>query len=209
MIDNYIELSVIVPVYKNEADIEGLIAAINSSIAGQIQRPFEVIFVVDGSPDRSRDLLFEVLRQQAWSSQLIVLSRNFGACSAIRTGMSSATGSTIVVLAADLQDPADLVPKLWNVVMQDEADIALGTRIARDDGFIAALISRSFWWSYRKLVTAEMPRGGVSIFAFNRRVKDAVLGLNTPNKSMLSQIMWVGFRRKFVPYVRQIGRAHV
>jgi len=189
-----IQFSLIIPVYQNEAGIRDLIEAINVSIATQVRSPFEVIFVIDGSPDRSRDLLCALLQQQKWPSQLIALSRNFGAFSAIRTGLAFATGDAIAVLAADLQEPATLVPQLWDILARDEADVVCAERIARNDGFMAGLVSGLVWWFYRKFIFPDMPKGGVSMFAFNARVKDSIL--RSVQKILA---IWTGGNRKRIP----------
>ena len=205
--DKSIQFSLIVPVYKNEANIDDVIEAINASIASQVRSKFEVIFVIDGSPDRSRDLLFALLQRQEWPSQLIALSRNFGAFSAIRTGLTFATGKAIAVMATDLQDPANLVAMFWEILAEQGIDVVCGQRMARHDGLLTGLASAVFWWVYRKCIFAEAPAGGVSIFAFNSRVKESILSISAPNNSMFSQVMWVGFKRKFVPYMRQARKA--
>lgn len=204
-----IAFSLVVPIYRNEANIDALFAAIDQVIAPTATRPFEVVFVVDGSPDRSWQILAEQLQRQAWPSQLIALSRNFGASSAIRTGLECAKGRAVAVLPADLQEPAELVPRFWEILDRDEADVVCAARTGRHDGWLANAGSATFWWLYRKLVLADMPRGGVGAFAINTRVRNAVLAIPTPNMSLLSQVLWVGFRRRFIPTVRQARRAGV
>jgi glycosyltransferase involved in cell wall biosynthesis len=204
------EFSLVIPVFKNEANVVELIDAINVSILADMDAVSEVIFVIDGSPDHSLDLLRAILPTQTWPSQLISHSRNFGSLAAIRTGIAAAKGKAIAVMAADLQEPPNLVREFWEILSRGEADVVFGRRIARHDGWASNLAASVFWGIYRKLVFPEIPDGGLDVFAVNTRVRDVVLSISEPNSSLIAQLLWVGFRRQFVPYVRQprgVGRS--
>lgn len=201
-----IRRSLVVPVYKNEGNIPELIQTINESVVNETPGATEVVFVVDGSPDRSRELLRTALPQQTWPSQLLTHSRNFGSICAMRTGIAAARGSVIAIMAADLQEPPDLIAKFWEIIERDETDIAFGQRIDRHDSWASKLPAQIFWGLYRRLVFADVPTGGVDVFAINARVKETLLTISEPNSSLIAQLMWVGFRRTFVPYVRQSRR---
>jgi len=197
--------SLIIPVYKNEENISGLLRALQdlqSRITG-----FEVVFVVDGSPDRSYELLLEELPQQPFSSQLILLSRNFGSFAAIRRGLEEAKGEFFAVMAADLQEPPHLITDFFEKLDKEDDDIVIGIRAKRDDPFLASLMSRVFWLCYRKFVIPDVPDGGVDVFACNTKVRKSLLQLEEINSSLIGQLFWVGFRRGFVTYKRQ-KRAH-
>jgi glycosyltransferase involved in cell wall biosynthesis len=201
-----IDFSLVIPVFKNEANIPKLIEAVGLIMNGAS----EAVFVDDGSPDRSRSLLRDMLPRQTWPSQLVAHSRNFGAFSAVRTGLMVAKGQTIAVMSADLQEPLELVGRFRDILACDEADVVFGQRMTRDDGVVSDLASTIFWTLYRKLLFPEVPPGGLDTFAINRRVRDAIVGMSEANSSLVAQLLWVGFRRKFVPYVRQsrrIGRS--
>jgi polyisoprenyl-phosphate glycosyltransferase len=194
--------SLIVPIYRSEANITDLIAAIRS-LSAEIGPTLEVIFVIDGSPDRSADLLAAAVGSLPCPSRIVFHSRNFGAFTAIRTGLEIATGPYFAVMAADLQEPADLVVEFFRILSRDEADVVFGQRTGRKDPAMQMAASNLFWWAYRKLVLRDMPPGGVDIFACNRRVRDVLLAIEEPNSSLVSQLFWVGFRRAFVPYMRR------
>ena len=95
--------SLVIPVYRNEENISDLLQAL-AELARNIEA-FEVVFVVDGSPDCSMSLLSERLPAMPFAWQLIELSRNFGSFAAIRQGLALARGEFIAVMAADLQEP--------------------------------------------------------------------------------------------------------
>lgn len=199
-------LSLVVPVYGNEASIDALLKAI-ASIRQRCESGFEAVFVVDGSPDRSYALLHERLPQAGFPSQLISLSRNFGAFSAIRVGLEKARGNVIAVMAADLQEPPELVLGFHDALKNNAHDVAFGVREGRSDPWPSRLASNAFWSLYRRLVMRDIPKGGVDIFAVTARFRDRLLALGESNTSLLAQLFWLGGRRSFIGYERR-SREH-
>lgn len=200
--DPLFDCSLIIPVYKNEENISDLLAAL-STLQQSLKASLEVVFVVDGSPDKSYLLLASALQSVPFPSQLLALSRNFGSFAAIRQGMVAARGRCCAVMAADLQEPPELVASFVEILGTDEADVVFGTRSGRSDGLISGFLSDLFWGTYRRLVIPDIPKGGVDIFACNQLVRKAVLQIEEPNSSLVAQLFWVGYRRKFVPYARR------
>jgi glycosyltransferase involved in cell wall biosynthesis len=195
--------SIVIPVYKNEASIPRLVQALvtmNHELGGQL----EVVFVVDGSPDQSYALLRDALGTLDFSAQLLVHSRNFGSFPAIRTGLVAARGDYFGVMAADLQEPPELLVAFFTSLAADECDVAIGTRNGRNDPLLSRAASGLFWGLYRRLVVHDMPEGGVDVFGCNRAFRDQLLKLEESRSSLIALIFWLGFRRKFVGYERQI-----
>jgi hypothetical protein len=106
-------------------------------------------------------------------------------------------------MAADLQEPADLVMGFFSALSSGEHDIAVGVRAGRDDPAGDMLAARTFWWLFRRLVQPEIPRGGVDVFGCTRRVADELVRLDESHTSLVGLVYWLGFRRAEVPYVRQ------
>jgi glycosyltransferase involved in cell wall biosynthesis len=194
-------LTLVIPVYRNEGSIPQLLAAI-TQLRGTIAGDFETVFVVDGSPDRCYELLRDALPQQAFKSQLILLSRNFGAFMAIRTGLQHGRGDRFAVMAADLQEPPELVAKMNDILLAGDTDVVVGVREGRDDPFFSRMASQIFWGMYRRYVVKEIPPGGVDVFGCNRTFRDSLLTLEERHSSLISQIFWLGFRRQVVGYTR-------
>lgn len=202
-------LSLIVPVYGNQDNIPSLVAAIedlNERLNGRL----EAVFVVDGSPDLSAQRLLEARAGFGFAHKIALHSRNFGSFTAIRTGLELATGEHFAAMAADLQEPPELILRFFEILESGESDVVFGQRTGRSDSLVRDALSASFWWLYRKLVIAEIPRGGVDIFACNRAARDVLLTIREPNSSLIAQLFWIGFRRSFVPYERrkrEIGKS--
>lgn len=195
--------SLIIPVYKNEENIADLMGALRG-LYNKLNKNLEVVFVVDGSPDASISLLRNALPEEPYPSQLLELSRNFGSFAAIRRGLEAGRGEKFAVMAADLQEPPKLILQFFKLLVDDEADLLMGQRIARADNWLTRLLSNTFWSLYRRFVMPEMPPGGVDIFACNKLVRDDLLTLDESNTSLVSQLLWLGHRRMFVPYERQV-----
>ena len=199
-------LSLVVPVYGNEDSIEALLEAVRG-IRARAGSDFEAVFVVDGSPDRSYAKLHELLPRAGFDSRLLSLSRNFGAFAAIRAGLAAARGRCIAVMAADLQEPPELVLEFHDRLSAGDIDVAFGVRTARRDPLASRLASGLFWSVYRRVVMPDIPPGGVDIFALSAAFRDRLLSLGESNTSLLAQLFWLGGRRAFVPYERR-ERAH-
>ena len=117
--------------------------------------------------------------------------------------MGAARGEYLAVVAADLQEPMELVAKFFDLLKQDRADVTFGVREQRDDPWHRRLFSWMFWGFYRRFVDSSMPRGGVDCFACNRIVSESLLRIEETNSSLVAQLFWLGFRRELVGYARQ------
>jgi glycosyltransferase involved in cell wall biosynthesis len=194
--------SIVIPVYGNEDTLAHLCDELRS-LARRARGGLEAVFVVDGSPDRSLELLSARLPREPFPSQLLALSRNFGSFAAIRAGLGAARGARCAVMAADLQDPPELLESLFAELESGECDIALGHRVGRNDPWATRLAATVFWFFYRRLIQPEVPSGGVDVFACTRKVRDTLLGLHESHSSLVAQLVWLGYRRRLVDYVRR------
>jgi len=196
--------SIVIPVYKNEDSIPDLLESL-ARLKKQLAEPMEVVFVVDASPDKSFLLLKESLSHCPFQSKLILHSRNFGAFSAIRTGLQYGTGPFFGVLAADLQDPPSLLVQLFQS-LESGHDVVIGRRDERGDPFWQRIISWFFWWFYRWVIQPEMPRGGADIFGCNETIRNHLLSLRETNTTLIGLVVWLGFNREVIPYKRRPRR---
>lgn len=195
-------MSLIIPVYRNSQNIPDLLEALEGLYV-QLNQQLEVVFVVDGSPDDSNLKLASSLPQASFPSQLLSLSRNFGSFAAIRAGLEAGHGVRFAVMAADLQEPMELIVEFDRLLHSGDYDVVVGTRTTREDPALTSLMSKTFWSLYRRLVMAEMPPGGVDVFACDLKVRDEIMLLRENNSSLVGLLFWVGFRRATVPYARR------
>lgn len=195
-------LSLVIPVYRNESNLPSLLAAV-SGLNQQLGGLLQAIFVVDGSPDLCYEILREQLPAQRFNSRLILLSRNFGSFAAIRAGLQHARGDYCAVMAADLQEPPELILEMAHLLAQGQVDVVIGVREGRHDPLPGRWASQAFWWLYRRYVVPDMPLGGVDIFACNQAFRTQLLQLEERHSSLVAQVFWLGFRRAQVSYVRR------
>jgi glycosyltransferase involved in cell wall biosynthesis len=193
--------SLVIPVYRNEENIPDLIIALN-----ELERAvadLEVVFVIDGSPDRSAELLAQALSNARFAWQLIELSRNFGAFAAIRQGLALARGKWLAVMAADLQEPPELIVEFFRKLNAGNCDVVVGVRASRADPPLTRVGSWLYWSLYRRLIMHQIPAGGVDVFGCNRAFCDALLSLEERETSLIGQLFWLGFRREEITYERR------
>jgi glycosyltransferase involved in cell wall biosynthesis len=192
--------SLVIPVYKNEASIPRLIEALQT-MNKVLENHLDVTFVVDGSPDHSYALLKQSLPSASFHGNLLLLSRNFGAYAAIRAGLEVAKGPFFAVMAADLQEPPELIIQIFKSLTTEPVDIAFGIREGREDPWHQKIPAKLFWRFY-KMVQKEMPSGGVDIFGCNLQFRNQLLMLEELNSSLVGLAIWLGFRRKLITYRR-------
>ena len=195
-------LSLVIPVYKNEANLPRLQRELEQ-FAARFGRDLEVVFVVDGSPDGSLRWLQQRLPGWHLRSQLLELSRNFGSFAAIAAGLRQARGDYMAVVTADLQEPLDLALEFHRRMAAGEADVVFGYRTGRADAAASSFVSDTFWRLYRRFVVRDMPKGGIDVFGCTRTVRDHLAGLQEVNTNLIALLLWLGFRRAFVGYERQ------
>ncbi|MBR0666575.1 glycosyltransferase family 2 protein [Roseomonas hellenica] len=196
-----ITCSLVIPVYRNEENLPDLIPAL-SDLATRVNG-LEVVFVVDASPDNCEIILRASLQKLSFPAQLLVLSRNFGAFSAIREGLIAARGRYFAVMAADMQEPPELIEKFFDDLTKGSADLCLGVRRSREDPRMSRFLSNIYWRLYRRFVISDVPAGGVDVFGCNEAVRNALLSLDERAGSLIGQLFWVGFRRVKIPYDRR------
>lgn len=195
-------LSIIVPLYKSEANLPLLFSELER-IADLAPVAVEVVLVDDGSPDQCGAMVEKKLAEWKMRAQLIRLSRNFGSFAAITAGLAHAQGDYCAVLAADLQEPPELALEFLERMRRGGAEGVFGQRTGRDDPALSRLASRAFWGLYRRLVNPDIPSGGVDVFGCSRRVRDEICSMKEVETSLPALLFWVGFRRAFVPYQRR------
>ena len=192
--------NLIIPVFKNENGIEDLVARCVSMTTNL--KEIEFIFVVDGSPDKSWINLRDQLSNTALAYKLINLSRNFGAINAVRYGFLNSDADIICVMSADLQEPIELIYSLFEALGNGKFDIAIGRRLSRKDRRRDLMLSKLSWIIYRLFINADIPKGGMDIFACTRRVVENINLLKEQNTSLIGLLYWVGFERTYVDYDR-------
>ncbi|MDR1840582.1 MAG: glycosyltransferase [Holophagales bacterium] len=169
-------ISVIIPIYNEEANIEHLWARLSKVLKENFdERGWEVVMTDDGSRDRSLEMVLEIARQEN-RIKVLEFNRNYGQHAAIFAAFAHATGSVIVTMDADLQNPPEEIPKL--VAKVDEGfDVVGGWRQERqkNDSFFPTMPSKIVNAMTRKTTGVKLHDYGCMLRAYNREVIDAML----------------------------------
>ena len=195
-------LSLVIPVYRNAENLPRLLQELEP-LAARLSDELEVVFVVDGSPDTSLQFLQDTLPRWPVRSRLVELARNFGSFAAIAAGLREGRGDYFAVMAADMQEPPELVSAFLDLMRTGQADVTFGHRTGRADPFWSRVMSDTFWRLYRRFVMKDMPKGGIDVFGCTRQVRDELGGMRELNTNLIALLLWLGFRRAFVPYERR------
>jgi polyisoprenyl-phosphate glycosyltransferase len=191
-------LSVVAPVYQEEATIERFCAAVAEALAGL---PYELILVDDGSTDATQDKLAK-LAEADGRIKVVLLSRNFGHQAALTAGLDHATGNVTVTLDSDLQDPPSLIPTLvehWRA----GADIVYAVRRNRDGESRFKLgTSRWFYKLFDSLSSVSLEANTGDFRLLDRRALDALLSMRERSRFLRGMSIWVGFTQDSVLYDR-------
>lgn len=198
------KLSVVVPVYFNAESLPDLYAELRELEARLAKIPeggmdLELIFVDDGSGDRS---LVELLRikEARPETKVIKLTRNFGAVHASKCGFSYVTGDCFLILAADLQDPPELILQLverW----QAGSKFTICERISRDDPIVSVIFARLYYWLIHQLVLKDYPVGGYDMALMDRQLLPYLVN---SSKNLYTPLLayWLGFKPEVIKYHR-------
>jgi len=196
------KISVMTPVYFNEASIQPLFVEL-TKVERQLEakgHTLEIIFVDDGSGDNSLAELLKV-KEQRPATKIIKLTRNFGAMNASKIGYRFVAGDCVVGLAADLQDPPELIP-LMVEKWEAGAKFVLCARTHRNDPVSTRWFSSLYYWLLRIFVTEHYPKGGFDLALMDKKmmpyIQNAGKHINLP---LLEY--WLGFKPEIIRYERQ------
>ena len=187
--------SVVVPVYNEEANIDVLVQRVSSVLDVQGQ-PYEILFVDDGSRDRTPQLLRDQCANNS-HVRAVRLTRNFGQEAAVQAAYLYARGAWIVQMDGDLQNPPEEIPKL--LLLRDRGyDIVFGVRVGRRDPLFRRFGSRAMRWSMQHFLSIKLPKD-ISTFRLMRGATAKMLAQFPERQKFLSALAcWVGAKHTTV-----------
>ncbi len=195
--------SIIIPCYYNEENIpitsQALIA---NEAAFPADTQFEYILVDDGSGDKTWLAMQNFYQQYPDKVKLIKLARNFGANSASLAGMAQAQGDCITVIAADMQDPPELLVQMFEH-WQKGIKLVVANRSNRADSFWGDLIANFFHYLMRKVAIPNTPKGGFDLCLFDQQVLKQLLAQDTRDVYWSYLLLWMGYTYVNIPYERR------
>ncbi len=200
-----VELSVVVPVFNEEENLDELHRRLTASLDGAV-KSYELVLVDDGSVDRSWEIITSLARRD-WRVRGLRFARNFGHQMAFTAGLREARGDAVVIMDADLQDPPELIGKLLE---QHRAgfEVVYAVRTARQgESLFKRLSARLFYRLLRRLTQVEVPLDTGDFRLMGRRAVDAFCRLPEHHRFTRGLVAWLGFPSIGVPFERPARRA--
>jgi len=200
------KISIVIPVYYNEPNLPEIIPRLlelKEKISGY---ELELIFVDDGSKDKSLEILLDFQKKNPNNIKVVKLTRNFGSMAAIQAGMSVASGDCVGVIAADLQDPPELfieMVKRW----ENGIKAIFAARADRKESPLQKLSAGIFYKMIRRYALPEFPKGGFDFFLIDRKIVNELNETREKNTNLMNLIFWYGYDYAILPYTRQ-SRKH-
>lgn len=198
-------LSIVVPCYNEEQNIIKFIQEVKSI---DISYKYEIIFVNDGSRDRTLEILKEVSVSEE-SVKFISFSRNFGKESAMLAGLEFAKGDAIVLVDADLQHPVQLIPEMIRK-FEEGYDQVIAKRTRNGDSFFRSQISKAYYALINYFIDVKLTNGIGDFRLLSRRALDSLLLLKEYNRFSKGLFSWIGFKEYVIEYdnvVREEGQS--
>ncbi|SHE78473.1 glycosyltransferase family 2 protein [Desulforamulus putei] len=193
--------SIVVPVF-NEEEVIAVTYERLKKVMDTTGRPYELLFVNDGSKDKTAQILSQICQQDT-NVKLINFSRNFGHQVAISAGMDNALGQAVVVIDADLQDPPEIILQMiekW----QEGYDVVYATRKERKgETLFKKWTAAMFYRLLRSITDVDIPVDTGDFRLIDRKVCNVMRNIKEKNRFVRGLVSWVGFRQTAVEYVRE------
>ncbi len=200
MTNEKVDYSIVIPVYNEEEVIEHTYERLKT-VMQSADGNYELLFINDGSKDRSVDILLQ-LSEQDKTIKIVDFSRNFGHQIAITAGMDYASGNAIVIIDADLQDPPELILEMiqkW----KEGYDVVYAKRTARKgETFFKKQTASAFYRTLRAMTEIDIPIDTGDFRLIDRKVCDQMNNIHEKNRFVRGLVSWVGFKQTAVEYER-------
>jgi glycosyltransferase involved in cell wall biosynthesis len=193
--------SIVVPIYNEEEVIPELCRRVKA-VMEDLDEPWELILVDDGSTDRSTDM---IAREHEANPRVkgLSFSRNFGFQEAVTAGLAHSQGEAVVLSDADLQDPPEVIPRMiekW----RDGYDVVYGVRTMREgETWFKRLTAMAFYRIIHRITSVNIPLDTGDFRLMDRRVVDSILRMPERNRFLRGMVPWVGYKQTGLPYRRQ------
>jgi glycosyltransferase involved in cell wall biosynthesis len=197
---NVPNISIIVPVYKEENNIRPFLSR-TESVMRAMGVKYEVIFALDPSPDRTEEIILgEINRNLA--IKLLVFSRRFGQPAATMAGILTCTGETCVVIDVDLQDQPELIEQLYARLAEGYEVVYAKRRSRKGETLVKRIISYFGYAVIKRFSDVQIPRNTGDFRIMSRRVIEELRRLNETHGFLRGLVAYVGFKQAYVEYDR-------
>ena len=205
------KFSVVVPLYNEEEILPETYRVLTAELSkGSTDFDYEIIFVNDGSQDKSAERLQTLYSNDPNHIVVVNFTRNFGQVPAMLAGFAQAEGDCVAVISADLQDPPSLLLEMFKKWKEGHR-LVLGIRESRSDNFSDRISSRIAYKLMQKFVNAAIPEGGFDYFLMDKTLNDIVVKAEERNIYIQGHVLWPGIKPHYLPYTRvdrKKGQSH-
>ncbi len=194
------KLSLVVPCYNEEENVQRFYHEVNKAFEGIISN-YEIVFVNDGSTDKTGVELKKVYNNDSSRVQVLTLSRNFGKEAAMYAGLSNATGDLVCIIDADLQQHPSIVIEMLKAMSEDEAiDCIAAYQEERKEGKLISAVKSGFYKLINKMAEVDFVNGASDFRLMKRAMVDAIINMSEVHRFSKGIFSWVGFNTKYIPY---------
>lgn len=197
------KVSLVIPMYYEEEVANECYEKVSNVLKGlEDTYDYEIIFVNDGSKDKTLEILEEIAKKDE-KAKIVSFSRNFGHQAAVTAGLKEVTGDAIVIIDADLQDPPELIPEMLKLWEQGNEVIYGKRKTRKGESAFKLLTAKMFYKTLNALSDVEIPKDTGDFRLVDRKVVDVINSLPEHNKFLRGLFSWVGFKQKAYEYERQ------
>ena len=195
------KVTIIIPAYNEEESLPLLYERLNKVISNLQNYEFEMLFVNDGSKDKTIKIIKE-LRAQDKRVSYVDFSRNFGKEVAMIAGLDYAQGDCVIFIDADLQDPPELIPELIKYWEEGYDDVYARRRSRKGESFLKKFTSKMYYKVLQKMTRIEIQRDTGDFRLLDRRCVNALIQLRETQRCSKSMFSWIGYNKKEVLFDR-------
>ena len=195
------KVTILIPAYNEEESLPYLYKRLEDLISKIDNYEFEILFINDGSKDRTLELIKEYRKKDNRISY-VNFSRNFGKEVAMLAGFDYAKGDCVIIMDADLQDPPELIPTLLKYWEEGYDDVYAQRRSRKGETFLKKFTSKMYYRVLQKLTKVEIQKDTGDFRLLDRRCVNALRKMRETQRCSKSMFSWIGYKKKAVLYDR-------
>ena len=197
------KISIIVPCYNEEQALPNFFIEINKVIKDMDYVEFELLFVNDGSKDKTLEIIRKYANENKYVRYLS-FSRNFGKEAAMLAGFKEATGDYIATIDADLQDPPQLLKEMHRIIKEEGYDsVATRRKNRKGENIIKTICSKLYYKIINKMVNVKIVDGSRNYRLMTRQMLDSILEMSEYNRYLNGIYAFVGYDTKWIDFENQ------
>ena len=201
MSNGKVDLSIIVPIFNEEMNVVPLNNRIEQVLTN-LGVFYEIIYINDGSTDASAGIL-KGLSESNPSIKFIDFSRNFGHQIAITAGIEHASGTRLIIMDGDGQDPPELIPDLYNKSLEGFEVVYAKRKKRKGESWLKKFTAKVFYRVLAKITQINIPIDTGDFRLIHQKVQFVLKNMPERHKYLRGQIAWIGFNATFVEYDRE------